>query len=90
LKQGISGGDQSLPHRDRQVSDHDACAQALERLTEAYLSLGIVKEAQTSAAVLGYNYRQPLVHGRLYAPTDQNIAPAEDRILDQPRLRAVF
>jgi outer membrane protein assembly factor BamD len=30
--------------------------EALERLTEAYLSLGIVKEAQTAAAVLGYNY----------------------------------
>ncbi len=30
--------------------------EALERLTEAYLALGVVKEAQTSAAVLGYNY----------------------------------
>ncbi|HAJ47517.1 MAG TPA: outer membrane protein assembly factor BamD, partial [Alphaproteobacteria bacterium] len=30
--------------------------EALHRLVEAYLSLGIVKEAQTAAAVLGYNY----------------------------------
>lgn len=30
--------------------------EALERLTEAYLALGVVKEAQTAAAVLGYNY----------------------------------
>ena len=30
--------------------------EALERLTEAYLSLGVVDEAQTAAAVLGYNY----------------------------------
>ena len=30
--------------------------EALERLTEAYLTLGIVDEAQTAAAVLGYNY----------------------------------
>lgn len=30
--------------------------EALERLTEAYLALGIVDEAQTAAAVLGHNY----------------------------------
>ena len=30
--------------------------EALERLTEAYLTLGLVDEAQASAAVLGYNY----------------------------------
>jgi outer membrane protein assembly factor BamD len=30
--------------------------EALERLTEAYLGLGITAEAQTAAAVLGHNY----------------------------------
>jgi len=30
--------------------------EALERLTEAYLALGIANEAQTAAAVLGHNY----------------------------------
>ena len=30
--------------------------EALLRLTEAYLALGIVGEAQTSAAVLGHNF----------------------------------
>jgi outer membrane protein assembly factor BamD len=30
--------------------------EALERLTEAYLALGIVDEAQTAAAVLGHNF----------------------------------
>ncbi|HUZ31369.1 MAG TPA: outer membrane protein assembly factor BamD [Xanthobacteraceae bacterium] len=30
--------------------------EALERLTEAYLSIGIVDEAQTAAAVLGHNF----------------------------------
>lgn len=30
--------------------------EALYRLTEAYMSLGVVSEAQTSAAVLGYNF----------------------------------
>jgi outer membrane protein assembly factor BamD len=30
--------------------------EALMRLTEAYMALGIVEEAQTSAAVLGHNF----------------------------------
>ena len=30
--------------------------EALGRLTEAYIALGIIPEAQTAAAVLGYNY----------------------------------
>jgi outer membrane protein assembly factor BamD len=30
--------------------------EALERLTEAYLSLGLIDEAQTAAAVLGHNF----------------------------------
>ena len=31
--------------------------EALHRLVEAYLSLGLTDEAQTSAAILGYNYQ---------------------------------
>ena len=30
--------------------------EALARLTEAYMSIGIVSEAQTAAAVLGHNF----------------------------------
>jgi outer membrane protein assembly factor BamD len=30
--------------------------EALHRLVEAYLSLGVIKEARTAAAVLGNNY----------------------------------
>ena len=30
--------------------------EALMRLTEAYMALGIVEEAQTAAAVLGHNF----------------------------------
>ena len=30
--------------------------EALHRLTESYMALGIRREAQTAAAVLGYNY----------------------------------
>jgi outer membrane protein assembly factor BamD len=41
------------------VIDYQTTAQveeALSRLTEAYMALGIVPEAQTAAAVLGYNF----------------------------------
>jgi len=43
----------------RVVEDYQTTSQvpeALHRLTEAYLALGIESEAQTAAAVLGYNY----------------------------------
>ena len=54
--------------------------EALERLTEAYLSLGVVKEAQTSAAVLGYNYPGSRWYMDAYALlTEDNIAPSEDK-----------
>jgi outer membrane protein assembly factor BamD len=54
--------------------------EALERLTEAYLALGVVKEAQTSAAVLGYNYPGSRWYMDAYALlTEENIAPSEDK-----------
>jgi outer membrane protein assembly factor BamD len=53
--------------------------EALERLTEAYLALGVVKEAQTSAAVLGYNYPGNRWYMDAYALlTENNIAPSEN------------
>ena len=54
-------------------------AEALERLTEAYLSMGIVKEAQTAAAVLGYNYPGTQWYMDAYALlTTENIAVVEN------------
>jgi outer membrane protein assembly factor BamD len=54
--------------------------EALERLTEAYLALGVVKEAQTSAAVLGYNYPGSEWYQDAYnLLTAQNLAPSEDK-----------
>ena len=51
-----------------QVPDHAPRRGGAERLTEAYMALGIVDEAQTAAAVLGPQLpRQPLVQGRLRA-----------------------
>ncbi|MDF1620153.1 outer membrane protein assembly factor BamD [Pseudothioclava nitratireducens] len=40
---------------DFQTTEHTA--EALMRLTEAYLALGITDEAQTAAAILGHNYQ---------------------------------
>jgi outer membrane protein assembly factor BamD len=41
--------------QDFQTTTHTA--EALHRLTESYLALGLTDEAQTAAAVLGYNYQ---------------------------------
>lgn len=41
--------------------------EALERLTEAYMALGIVDEAQTAAAVLGHNFPDSVWYKHAYA-----------------------
>jgi outer membrane protein assembly factor BamD len=40
---------------DFQTTSHTP--EALHRLVESYLSLGLTAEAQTAAAILGYNYQ---------------------------------
>ncbi|MEO0912853.1 MAG: outer membrane protein assembly factor BamD [Pseudomonadota bacterium] len=40
---------------DFQTTQHTA--EALHRLVESYLSLGLIDEAQTAGAILGYNYQ---------------------------------
>jgi outer membrane protein assembly factor BamD len=54
------GENQAAINRFRQVVEHyqttTQVPEALLRLTEAYLELGVVDEAQTAAAVLGYNF----------------------------------
>jgi outer membrane protein assembly factor BamD len=40
---------------DFQTTSHTA--EALHRLVEAYLSLGLYDEAQTAGAILGHNYQ---------------------------------
>ncbi len=52
------------------VADYQTTAQieeALSRLTEAYLSLGIIPEAQSTAAVLGYNFPDSKWYKNSYA-----------------------
>ncbi|HEX2593522.1 MAG TPA: outer membrane protein assembly factor BamD [Rhizomicrobium sp.] len=54
--------------------------EALERLTEAYFALGITKEAQTAAAVLGANYPGSRWYQDSYnLLTSHNLKPQEDK-----------
>jgi outer membrane protein assembly factor BamD len=54
--------------------------EALLRLTEAYLSLGIVSEAQTSAAVLGHNFPESRWYKDAYALMQQRgVSPSENK-----------
>ncbi|WP_103334621.1 outer membrane protein assembly factor BamD [Pseudotabrizicola formosa] len=63
--------------QDFQTTTHTA--EALHRLVEAYLGLGLTAEAQTAAAILGYNYQSSpfyddsfrLLKGRGLAPEAQ-------------------
>ena len=53
--------------------------EALHRLTESYLALGVVEEAQTAAAVLGHNYPGNEWYQNSYGLlTGQNLQPSED------------
>jgi len=55
-------------------------AESLERLTEAYYSLGLDNEAQTAAAVLGANYPGSAWYKNAYnILRGRNLRPVEDR-----------
>ena len=55
-------------------------AESLERLTEAYYSLGLDNEAQTAAAVLGANYPGSAWYQNAYnILRGRNLRPAEDK-----------
>ena len=51
-------------------------AEALERLVEAYLALGLPDEAQTAGAILGYNYQSsPFYQDSFNLLKNQGLAP---------------
>ncbi len=53
--------------------------EALERLVEAYMALGIVSEAQTAAAILGHNYPDSEWYKAAYAlVTNGGLQPQEN------------
>ncbi len=49
--------------------------EALYRLVEAYVTLGILNEAQKYAAVLGYNYPSNIWYDRAYKLLEGNVPP---------------
>src|SRR5436309_4948558 len=54
--------------------------EALLRLTEAYMALGIVEEAQTSAAVLGHNFPDSRWYKDAYALVQsRGLEPTENK-----------
>ncbi len=64
------------------VTDYQSTAhveEALFRLTECYMALGIVNEARTAAAILGHNFPDSQWYKDAYALLQTNgTAPAED------------
>jgi outer membrane protein assembly factor BamD len=51
-------------------------AEALHRLVESYLGLGLTDEAQTSAAILGFNYQSsPFYQDSFDLLKNQGLAP---------------
>lgn len=54
--------------------------EALARLTESYMALGLVSEAQTAAAVLGHNFPESQWYKDSYALLEKGgVRPAENR-----------
>ncbi len=63
-------------------------AEALHRLVESYLSLGLVEEAQTAAAILGHNYQSSEWYEASYKLlTGQGLEP---QVFDGNWLGAVY
>jgi outer membrane protein assembly factor BamD len=65
--------------------------EALHRLTEAYLALGVVDEAKAAAAVLGHNFPGSEWYRDSYALlVDANVKPADDQSLISKTLGSLF
>ena len=75
---------------DFQTTNH--APEALARLTEVYLALGLKDQARKTAAVLGYNYPGSEWYNASYAQlVDDGIAsPADRSPNEQPQQRGIF
>ena len=65
------------------VTDYQQTAhveEALMRLTECYMALGIVTEAQTAAAILGHNFPDSQWYKDAYALLQQGGATPQERL----------
>ncbi|MDX2095667.1 MAG: outer membrane protein assembly factor BamD [Alphaproteobacteria bacterium] len=75
-------------NRFKYVIDHyqttSHTPEALHRLVESYLRLGVLTEAKKYAAVLGYNYPGSDWYGYSYAMLQGNLSPEEKKsVFDQ-------
>lgn len=61
-----------------EYQDTSHVPEALHRMTEAYMALGIVDEAKTTAALLGHNYPGSIWYQDTYALMTNSV-PAEER-----------
>ena len=75
---------------DFQTTNH--VPEALARLTEVYLALGLKEEARKTAAVLGYNYPGSEWYSDTYAQlVDDGVAHGPDKSPSQePEQRGFF
>jgi outer membrane protein assembly factor BamD len=72
-----------------QTTSHTA--EALYRLTEAYLAIGVVDQAQASAAVLGYNFPGSDWYQDAYKLLEsKGVAPAEAKVARKSWLGRAF
>ena len=60
------------------VGEAGTAEEALMRLTEAYMALGIVNEAETAAAVLGHNFPDSKWYSHAYSLLGQNGAQPQE------------
>ena len=60
-----------------QYGDTSHSPEALERLTESFMALGLVDEARKTAAVLGYNYPGSDWYRDAYAIANEQAMPAD-------------
>lgn len=76
------------------VQDYQQTSQtqeALYRLTESYLALGVTDEAQRAASILGYNYPESEWYTKAYALlTGQNLAPEGEQKTWAQKLKRGF
>lgn len=65
--------------------------EALYRLTESYLAIGVADEAERAASILGYNYPDSVWYTKAYALlTKQNLAPAGEQKTWAQKLKRGF
>ena len=83
-KRNYTGAINRFRERGRQVPDDPPRRGGAQRLTEAYMAMGIVNEAQTAAAVLGHNFPDSPWYKDAYAPAPRAASSrGGHRVLDQ-------